>query len=323
MNNPKWLIFIISLPGRSGTPRMRVWRALKGRGAGILRDGVYVLPASLSHEKLLEEQAQEVHDAGGAAYVLNYAAATSGEAAQFAAFFDRAADYAQWTDKAVALRAGLTSLAEPEIRRQEAQLRREFDAIVSTDYFSGEPRVRAAATLAEVTGAINARFSPDEPTAILASIQPQSRDRYQRQRWATREGLWVDRIASAWLIRRFIDPKARFIWLKQPSDCPPEAIGFDFDGATFSHVENYVTFEVLLRSFDLLSDPALARVGVLVHHLDVGGTPVPEAAGFVTMLAGIKQQSPDDDALLDTGSALLDHLYAGYSTGAAKGGPAC
>jgi hypothetical protein len=319
----KWLIFIISLPGRSGTPRMRVWRALKAHGAGILRDGVYVLPRSVAHERLLQEQAQEVHDAGGAAYLLQYQAPESREAAQFAALFDRTADYTQWTDKAAALRAQLATLAEPEVRRQEAQLGRELDSIVATDYFSGEPKAQAVATLAEIAAAINVRFSPDEPTAALASIEPQPRDKYQQQSWATRESLWVDRIASAWLIRRFIDPKARFIWLKQPSDCPPEAISFDFDGATFSHVENYVTFEVLLRSFGLLSDSALARVGVLVHHLDVGGAPVPEAAGFVTMLAGIKQQSPDDDALLDAGSALLDHLYAGYSTGAAKGDPAC
>lgn len=314
----KWLIFIISLPGRSGTPRMRVWRALKARGAGILRDGVYVLPGSVAHEKLLQEQAQEVHGAGGAAYLLHYQARESEEEAQFAAFFDRAADYAQWTDKAAAFRARLTTLTEPDTRRQEAQLRRELDSIVATDYFPGEPKTRAVTTLAEVAATINARFSPGEPTAAVVSLEPQPRDKYQRQCWATRESLWVDRVASAWLIRRFIDPKARFIWLKQPSDCPPEAIGFDFDGATFSHVENYVTFEVLLHSFGLLSDPALARIGALVHYLDVGGAAVPEAAGFLTMLAGMKHQCPNDNALLDAGSALLDHLYAGYSTDAAR-----
>ncbi len=317
MNDRKWLIFIISLPGQSGTPRMRVWRALKARGAGILRDGVYILPGSGAHEQLLQEQAQDVYDAGGAAYILHYQAPQPSEAAHFAAFFNRAADYAQWTDKAAALRARLTTLGEPEIRRQEAQLRREFDSIVATDYFPGEPKERAVATLAEVTAAVNARFSPDEPTGALASIQPQLPQNYQRRCWATRESLWVDRVASAWLIRRFIDPKARFIWLKHPKDCPPEAIGFDFDGATFSHVENYVTFEVLVHSFGLLSDPALIRVGALVHYLDVGGLPVPEAAGFLTMLAGIKDQCPNDDALLDASSALLDHLYAGYSTNGA------
>jgi hypothetical protein len=314
MSDPKWLIFIISLPGRSGTPRMRVWRALKARGAGILRDGVYLLPASASHEQLLEEQAQQIHDAGGAAHVLHYQAPQPGEAAQFAALFDRAADYAQWADKAAALRARLTALGEPEIRRQETQLRRELDSIVATDYFAGEPKARALVTLADVAAAINARFSPDEPTAAAVMIAPQPAEKYQRRYWATRQSLWVDRVASAWLIRRFIDPKARFIWLKHPKDCPPEAVGFDFDGATFSHVEDYVTFEVLARSFGLLTDPALTRVGGLVHYLDVGGLPVPEAAGFLTMLAGIKHRSPDDDALLDAGSALLDHLYAGYST---------
>jgi hypothetical protein len=323
MQDAKWLILIISLPGRSGTPRMRVWRALKARGAAILRDGVYVLPSSTAHDELLREQAQEVREAGGTAYVLQYRAEETDDAARFAAFFDRAADYAQWTDKAAVLRARLTTLAEPEIRRQEAQLRREFDSIVGTDYFPGEPKARAVATLAEVTATINAHFSPDEPTAALTSIEPQPHEKYQRQCWATRESLWVDRVASAWLIRRFIDPKGRFIWLKQPSDCPPEAIGFDFDGATFSHVENYVTFEVLLRSFSLLQDHALVKLGRLVHYLDVGGLPVPEAAGFVTMLAGIKDQCADDDALLDAGSALLDHLYAGYATDPAKENSAC
>lgn len=79
----------------------------------------------------------------------------------------------------------------------------------------------------------------------------------------------MDRLASAWLIGRFIDPSARFLWLASPDDCPDEALGFDFDGATFTHVEEKVTFETLLASFDLDS-PALLRLGKLVHYLDVG-----------------------------------------------------
>jgi hypothetical protein len=96
----------------------------------------------------------------------------------------------------------------------------------------------------------------------------------------------VDRVASAWLIRRFIDPDARFLCLKEPQDCPPEAVGFDFDGAEFTHLGARITFEVLMASFDLDEDRALRRIGALVHYLDVGGIPVPEATGFAAILAG-------------------------------------
>src|SRR5574337_918282 len=101
---------------------------------------------------------------------------------------------------------------------------------------------------------------------------------HRHRLWATRARPWVDRLASAWLIRRFIDPEARFLWLTRPEDCPPEALGFDFDGAAFTHVGARVSFETLLASFGLEAG-ALQRLGLLVHFLDVGGIQPPEAAG--------------------------------------------
>jgi hypothetical protein len=130
--------------------------------------------------------------------------------------------------------------------------------------------------------------------------------------------LWVDRVASAWLIRRFIDRKARFRWLAKPSDCPKSALGFDFDGATFTHVDDHVTFETLMASFGLDSDPALASLAAMVHQLDVGGEPVPEARGFEAVLAGARERTPDDDALLAEISVVLDSLYAHFGREAAR-----
>src|SRR6185295_1054419 len=130
--------------------------------------------------------------------------------------------------------------------------------------------------------------------------------------WATRRRLWVDRVASAWLIRRHIDPEARFRWLASPSACPKGALGFDFDGAAFSHVGDRVTFETLLASFGLDDDPGLARLGALVHQLDVGGEPVPEAVGFEAVLSGARERLDDDDALLAEMSVVLDSLYAHF-----------
>jgi hypothetical protein len=129
--------------------------------------------------------------------------------------------------------------------------------------------------------------------------------------------VWVDRVASAWLIQRFIDPEARFLWLTTPQDCPADAIGFDFDGAEFTHTDQRVTFEVFVASFDLGTDPALARLGVLVHTLDVGGVPVPEAAGFEAILTGVRASGTDDDQVLAAMMPVLDALYTAFSQGTA------
>ena len=131
--------------------------------------------------------------------------------------------------------------------------------------------------------------------------------------WATREHLWIDRVASAWLIRRFIDPQARFTWLKRIKDCPKKALGFDFDGAEFTHADSKVTFEVLVASFGLEHDEGLARMGALVHYLDIGGIPVAEAPGFASIMAGARTLYADDDLLLKWMTPTLDSLYAAYA----------
>jgi hypothetical protein len=140
-------------------------------------------------------------------------------------------------------------------------------------------------------------------------VAPLDARHYRGRLWATRQRLWVDRVASAWLIRGFVDPEARFLWLERAEDCPAEALGFDFDGAAFTHAEARVTFEVLLASFGLDADPGLSRLGRLVHYLDLGGTPLPEAAGLEAVLAGLREGAANDDALLQAAAPVLDALY--------------
>jgi hypothetical protein len=132
---------------------------------------------------------------------------------------------------------------------------------------------------------------------------------YRGRTWATRARPWVDRLASAWLIRRFIDPRAKILWLKDIRRCPKSVLGFDFDGATFSHVGARVTFEHLLASFGLESDAALMRIGRMVHCLDVGGAPVPEAQGLAAILTGARARLSNDNHLLAEASRVFDHLY--------------
>src|SRR5262249_28015393 len=188
---------------------------------------------------------------------------------------DRTTEYAEVIERLDGLKRTLAKLEETEARQQLAGIAREVATIVARDFFSSEPRKQIESAMTDAEAALNARFAPDEPRTSHRKLRERNRKEYQGRTWATREHLWIDRVASAWLIRRFIDPDARFLWLKKPKDCPKRAVGFDFDGAEFTHVDSKVTFEVLLISFRLDEDPGLARLGVLGTHLDVGALPHP------------------------------------------------
>lgn len=316
MSNPpaSWLLLVTNLPGHNPTLRMRIWRAMKSAGAGLLRDGAYLLPGSDQSRKTLQDQATEIGTAGGAVHLLSFETDSVAQQAEFVALFDRSVDYAEAIQKLNVLKGELTRLDEPEARQQLAAVAREVTAIVARDFFPGEPRKQMDGALADTEVAINARFAPDEPHPAQRQIQLRERKHYRGRTWATRQHLWIDRVASAWLIRRFIDPKAKFLWLKRTKDCPKKAVGFDFDGAEFTHMESKVTFEVLLASFGLDEDVGLARLAALVHHLDVGGIPIAEGPGFATIMAGARTLQADDDLLLNAMAPVLDSLYAGYAS---------
>jgi hypothetical protein len=311
---PPWLLLVTNLPGHNPTLRMRTWRALKAAGVGLLRDGAYLLPNSERSRDVLAGQGAEIREAGGTAHIVALDAESEDQSAEFAALFDRAEDYGEVIGRLDAFKQELATMTEPEARQRLAGIRREVAVIVSRDFFAGEPRRQMEGALADAEAAVNSRFAPDEPHSAHRTIQPRNRKDYRGRTWATREHLWIDRVASAWLIRRFIDPKAKFLWLKNIKDCPKRAVGFDFDGAEFTHIDVRVTFEVLVASFSLGQDAGLVRLGALVHQLDVGGIPVAEGPGFATIMAGARSLQPDDDALLKTMTPVLDSLYAGYAS---------
>jgi hypothetical protein len=309
-----WLLFVANLPGRNQTLRMRVWRSLKASGAGALRDGVYVLPASDAARAVFERQSEGIQEGGGTAYILEVAQGmASAENNAILALFDRAADYGEVIARLAVFRRKLMKLDEATARRSLEALRRGIGQIVRGDFFPGASRRQAEGALIDAEAAMMARFSPGEPHAMHRTIRRRNRSDYRGRTWATREHLWIDRVCCAWLIRRFIDPKAKFLWLKKIKDRPSKALGFDFDGAEFSHIDEKVTFEVLVTSFGLEQDSGLTRLAALVHFLDVGGVPVPEAAGLAAIVTGARAQQPNDDALLQVVTPLLDSLYAAYS----------
>jgi hypothetical protein len=312
-NQATWVMLVASLTGRSPNPRMRLWRALKSTGAAAIRDGVYVLPSNEANWAFLRVQATEVTGAGGSAHVIPFTAADDGQEAELRQAFDRTALYGESLQRLARLTTNLPGLSEVEARRQLVALRRELAGIAAVDFFPGPARDQAEGVLRDAEQAINAQFSPDEPHAAKGAITRRNVADYRGRRWATRRHLWVDRVASAWLIHRFIDPDAQFLWLTHPADCPADALGFDFDGAAFTHAGPRVSFEVLAASFGLDDDPGLVRMSRLVHYLDVGGVPVADAAGFASVMTGARaRRGDDDDGLLADIGTVLDCLYAAY-----------
>jgi len=314
LTTASWLALVVSLPSASATARMRIWRAVKALGCAALRDGAYLLPAQAEQATQLQTLADEALQEGGQAWLLKVHARDMAEQAIFQALFDRAADYAPWLEELAQARQTLSGLGTTELQRLQRKHARAYEAIRKTDFFPGETSIRAEAQWRDFANAIETVQSPDEPHATAGRIARRDRMQYQGRVWATRRHLWVDRVASAWLIQRFIDPHARFLWLDSPADCPPDALGFDFDGATFSHVGERVTFEVLLTSFGLEGDRGLSRLSAMVHALDVGGAATPEASGFEAVLAGARKRRPDDDALLADIGGVLDSLHAHFSS---------
>jgi len=286
----------------------------------MLRDGLSVLPATVEHRRVLRDLAREVEGAGGSAYVLELPTQQAAEEEAFLARFDRIAEYTALLGRMAELREGFGTVTEAAARRSLRQLARELETLKRIDFFPGDAQAEGELALEALEAAVNQQYSPDEPQPAPGPLPERSLRDYESRLWATRRGLWVDRVASAWLIRRFIDPRARFLWLERPQDCPPQAVGFDFDGAAFTHVGERVSFEVLAASFWLTEDPALARMAAMVHYLDVGGVPVAEAAGFEAVLGGMRAQCQDDDALLGAMTPVLDALYEGFKAGKRRGG---
>ena len=223
-----------------------------------------------------------------------------------------AAIWAQLRDELRVSGAFDDAIVKREYVESTEAIAREAAVVTVTDLFHGKPQQQMHGALAQAEAEVNARFSPDEPRAAHRRIPRRNCKDFRAKTWATRERMWIDRLCSAWLIRRFMDPKAKFVWLKRIQDRPKRAIGFDFDGAQFTHVDSKVTFEVLLASFGLEGDAGLVRLGTLVHFLDVGGIPVAEAAGLAAIVSGARSLQADDDALLLSVTPALDSLYHTY-----------
>jgi hypothetical protein len=303
----RWLALIASLPTEDPSARMRVLRTLESLGAAVIREGAYLLPDTPACRQGLERLAEYIAKGAGSAQVLQVAPLSEAQLQGFRALFDRSARYAELIKVVESLKVGFGISDPSAISRVLHKQRREFEAIDALDYFPSDVRSRARSALAEAEAAVHKLLFPTQASGGARPEEP-----LHRRTWATRRPAWADRLACAWLIRRFVDPEGSVAWLDKAQPLPAGALGFAFEGARFGNSESRVTFEEMLRQFGLADNAALAKIGGIVHFLEVRDTPVPEAAGVQTLLQGAARRSASDRELLGEAEKTFDLLYEAY-----------
>ena len=305
----RWLFCVASLPIADPETRMRVLRTLEALGAAPLREGVYALPDEPKIRSALKPLTDYIAKGGGVVHVLEAKSATEAQEKEFRRLFDRTARFRELIKVVESLRLGFGVSDPGDIARVLNRQRRELESISALDFFPNQTSERAARVLAEAEAAVRKMLFPHAGSA--AAREPA--ETLVNRVWATRKPLWADRLACAWLIRRFVDPEGKIVWLDKGQAPPHRSIGFAFDGAQFHNSATRVTYEELLDRTGLAGNRALARIGGIVHYLEVQETPVvPEAAGVQTLLQGARRRVTGEDELLREAEKTFDLLYDSF-----------
>jgi hypothetical protein len=291
-----WLLTVTQLPTEDPSSRMRVLRTLESLGAAVMREGVFLLPDTPANRQSLQTLTEYILKVAGSAYLLHVGAVTPEQHEEYKKLFDRSARYESLIKTVESLRVGFGHSDPSAISRVVHKQRREFETIAALDFFPTASRARAQETLTAADAEVRKLLFP----ALLGRT------------WVTRKPLWADRLASAWLIRRFVDPEATLTWLEKTQPLPENALSFGFEGAHFTNSETRITYEEMINRLDLAKNGALLKIGSIVHYLEVRGTPVAEAAGVQTLLQGAMRRSNSDTELLAEAEKTFDLLYEAY-----------
>jgi hypothetical protein len=301
----RWLLLFHQIPPKPDYFRVKVWRRLQRIGAVPVKNSVWVLPHS---DQALEDfrwLLQEIVQGGGEGSVCRGDFVDGLSDSDIEALFRqaRAADYA-----AIAREA--KSLARKPAPAHVARLHQRLNQVAAIDYFRAPGRRTVEPALAR----LETRVRRTEPRGDPTGHAGRRSGRVRGRTWVTRRGVFVDRIASAWLIKRFIDPDARFKFAAPEGYVPRKGeLRFDMFEAEYTHDGDRCTFETLLRRFRL-RDPALRAIGEIVHDIDCKDTKFGrgEAAGVELLLGGIARESATDTTRLRRGAIVFDNLYQSF-----------
>jgi hypothetical protein len=323
----RWLLFIHQLPSHPSNLRVTTWRRLQQIGAIPLKQAVYALPDTPDAREDFEWLKTEVRAAGGDATVFaaDNVDAWSDDAlveefrrARQETYDALARDVEEVLKRASGARRPRGTRA-PAVRRRLDILRERLVAAEKIDFFGSAGRDRVLSMLRQLEDGVSGTSRSSGPAEADASGRLAS---FQGRLWITRPRPGVDRMASAWLVRRFIDRQARFAFAPDRESVPADGVPFDMFGVEFTHQGDGCTFETLCSVFGI-HGPALARIAAIVHDLDLkdGTCGAPECSTVGAMIDGLRLAYQHDDALLEQGMTLFDALYRSFEQSARSSGP--
>jgi hypothetical protein len=310
----RWLLLIPQLPASPPYLRVKVWRRLQRLGAISLKNSVYCLPASEQSLEDFQWLLREIEQGGGEGAICEAHLIDGLDDKEIQQLFGAArdTDYEEISAQLRPIRASLRRKRKPvteedaELKSKITKLRRRFGEVGAIDFFGAKGRVIVEGLFSEIEkrlagddAASSVRPSPNHPADLIGKT------------WVTRSGVHVDRIACAWLIRRFIDPQAQFKFVSAKDyDRKIGELRFDMFKGEFTHEGDMCSFEVLLER-SALDDPALRAIAEIVHDIDLkdGKFGRDQTPGIAHVIAGICASKKDDPARIERGSALFDDTY--------------
>src|SRR5882724_6609267 len=322
----KWIMLIHQLPPKPTNLRVRTWRKLQKLGAVAVKNSVYVLPFNDKTYEDFQWLKQEIESAGGEAAVFRAGAVEGKADEEIIASFrqQRDEEYAQVMAELEGLygaireqqRGGHLTLARlAQYESELTKLRSELERINGNDFFGAPGHARAHAAYEKCRKALLASRERGKPAKAKSGSAVESTSaidvaQYQGRRWVTRRHLHIDRLASAWLIRRFIDQRPRFYFVAE-GETVENGIAFDMFGAEFTHEGEDCTLETLIKRFGLSRDAALGELAEIVHDIDLKDNKFNrlEAAGLNSVVRGLAELFNDDRKLLQQSNAVFDGLY--------------
>jgi hypothetical protein len=320
----RWLLLVHQLPARPSNLRVRTWRRLQQLGAIAVKQAVYVLPDSPAAREDCEWLKTEIEAGGGEASVFAADTVDTWSSDELVEEFRRARE-SDYTTLARAIERALKLATRKRIPRRSRRavsrivdtFRQRLTAIETIDFFGSAGRDRVTALVSE----LQRTLSGDLPVDRRASSSDTRRESFRRRVWVTRPRPGIDRMGSAWLIKRFIDPEARFGFVERPPTAA-DAVPFDMFGVEFTHQGEWCTLETLAHTF-AITDSAVERLAAIVHDLDLkdGKFGAPEAGTVGALVEGLQALFPDDHLLLDNGMTMFEALYLAFERAMRRAGP--
>lgn len=324
----KWILFIHQIAQNTPNFRVKVWRVLKKHGAVLFKNAVYVIPYTNEHEEIMQWLCKQIKEGGSDASLFITESLSKEQDEEIIKVFQevRNKEYIEMLDACNNLLQkieqteetdGITNRSGDVLKKGLNEIIKNTEDISRIDFFYSPQKDKVIDKIRFIQQKLNGWQKTSEKGIPVIGKNYKVKD-FLGKKWVTRKDIFIDRIASAWLIKRFIDPKAKFTFISKGTQCKG-AIPFDMYGSEFTHRGEDCTFETLMKVFGL-KDDALQTISEIVHDIDLKDNKYgrKEAEGIEQIIAGLSQRLRDDNKLLEKGMEIFDALYSSHSSKESK-----